>query len=212
VEDDFPFLLIGGGQGRISIVPHPTKDHSAASNDEPGSVIGNDLSKPLTDHVDGCRFLYSNSNSSSSARSRRIVRIHKLGVSPDGSRCIIGGDGKGGTYIEFWAFDRHRTQTQVDVDAVNEKALMWHEMGPTTPTGEPNQENVEIQAPPPPPPPLPLPLPPPPPPPPPAEEEAPAPAPAPATMELELLPVPGATDNPQPLSNPPGLGGGLFSY
>jgi len=184
VEDDFPFIVVGGGQGRISVVPHPIKDHPASINDTSEPSLGHDLSSPPGDHVDGSRFLHSTSNSPSS--TRRISRIHKLAISPDGSRCIVGGDGRGGTYIEFWAFDRHRNgPVEKDAIEVDEKALRWHETDTTTPTGEPSQEAV-LQAPPLPPP----------------EEPVP--------MDLELLPIPGTADNPEPIANP--QGGGLFTY
>jgi len=192
VEDNFPFLVVGGGQGRVSVIPHPGKDHTPVIQDGQEPALDQESQGPLEgDRVDGSRYLHSNSNSEG---VRRITRIHKLAISPDGSRCIVGGDGKGGTYIEFWAFNRHR-KGPIDKDAiqVDEKALMWHEMDTT-----PSQATI-TQLPPLSP-----------------EDPAPAPAPAPepelepAPMELELLPIPGANANPHPVGAP--QGGGLFTY
>lgn len=174
VEDDFPFVLVGGGQGKVSIVPHPSKDQpTVEATGEPSGLLSGE-------NADVGRLLHS---SSSTPTTRRITRVHKVAISPDGSRCLVGGDGKGGTYIEFWAFDRPRYGLldgyAMDVD---ERAVMWHEME-IVPSGSKHTisgSNHEVRD---------------------ATN---------STMDMEVLPVPVAAENAQPTAN--NVGGGLFTY
>lgn len=141
-EDDFPFIVVGGGQGRVSIAPHPGKDQPLQVEEDSLQVPHEGMNPYSGDGVDYSRFLHG--MSCPPGVSRRITRIHKVAISPDGSRCLVGGDGKGATFIEFWAFDRFkqvsRSNTAMDVD---ESTTSWQEV--EHPTGSASSQVDEAR-------------------------------------------------------------------